>query len=288
MPKNKWKITIITPTYNAEDSIESTIKSVINQDYDNIEIIVIDGQSTDKTMHIVEKYKDKITKYISEPDSGIYEAMNKGLHLATGEYINFMCAGDSFTHHHVISDLLKSINIHRIEGVYYGDTSVITDGDTWVKKSDPTLLRDTMSINHQSCFINTKLHRKYPYNETFKIVADYEVLRKLYLDGIEFVNLNQTVANFDNKGISTKKQLHLWAELLGILACNNESENLLLETTVTRKIVNRFTKHHYNTSIKDIESIIQAKDQLQRLKNTSFIRHPFKKYKLYKKFISHI
>ena len=93
---NNPKITVVTVCYNAVKDIEKTILSVVNQTYDNIEYIVVDGGSKDGTVNIIQKYEDRITKWISEPDKGIYDAMNKGILMATGDWINFMNAGDYF------------------------------------------------------------------------------------------------------------------------------------------------------------------------------------------------
>ena len=99
------KNSIVTVSYNAVATIESTILSVINQTYSNVEYIIIDGGSTDGTVDIIKKYQDKISYWISEPDQGIYDAMNKGLKIASGEWINFMNSGDSFVHTEVLENL---------------------------------------------------------------------------------------------------------------------------------------------------------------------------------------
>ena len=98
-------ISVVTVSYNAVSTIEQTILSVINQTYPNVEYIIIDGGSTDGTVDIIKKYADKIAYWVSEPDKGIYDAMNKGVVVATGEWINFMNAGDIFTDSDVIDKL---------------------------------------------------------------------------------------------------------------------------------------------------------------------------------------
>lgn len=118
-------ISVVTVSYNAVSTIEQTILSVINQTYPNVEYIIIDGGSTDGTVDIIKKYADKIAYWVSEPDKGIYDAMNKGVVVATGEWINFMNAGDIFTDSDVIDKLFhQNIIINRV-GIVFGDTLVV-------------------------------------------------------------------------------------------------------------------------------------------------------------------
>ena len=124
MKESNSKITIITVSYNAATSIEPTILSVINQTYPNIEYIVIDGGSNDGTVDIIKKYQNKISYWVSEPDKGIYDAMNKGIRMATGDWINFMNAGDTF----FCDTSLNLLFIPEPESdidIIYGDTEFI-------------------------------------------------------------------------------------------------------------------------------------------------------------------
>ena len=117
------KISVITISYNCKDVIEDTILSVIGQTYTNIEYIIIDGASTDGTFDVIKKYADKIDFWISEPDKGIYDAMNKGLKHATGDWVIFMNAGDSFYNNTVIERFVPQIDIDTV--IAHGDIMVI-------------------------------------------------------------------------------------------------------------------------------------------------------------------
>ncbi|WP_370526631.1 glycosyltransferase [Pedobacter sp. HDW13] len=102
------KLTVITIVYNNVRDIERTLKSVLNQTYKKIEYIVIDGASTDGTLQVVEQYKNQVSKIVSEPDKGIYDAMNKGLAIATGDYVLFMNSGDELYDQHTVEDVFTS------------------------------------------------------------------------------------------------------------------------------------------------------------------------------------
>lgn len=120
--KNNILISVVTVSYNAVATIEQTLLSVINQTYPNIEYIIIDGGSTDGTVDIIKKYADEIVYWISEPDKGIYDAMNKGIKKANGEWINFINAGDSYYDKKSIEQIVLSFHEEGI--IYYGDAWV--------------------------------------------------------------------------------------------------------------------------------------------------------------------
>jgi len=151
----KSLVTIVTVTYNAEDLLEETLLSVINQTYKNIEYIIIDGGSTDNTLEIIKKYEEQISYWISEPDEGIYFAMNKGIAKATGEWINFMNAGDTFVDTTTIQKVMNSLD--EDTELIYGDH--ICDGTIGHVK-DRKVTR-SMPCCHQSLFVKTDLMKQY-------------------------------------------------------------------------------------------------------------------------------
>lgn len=119
------KFSVITVTYNAEKVLEDTIQSVISQTYHHVEYIIVDGASKDGTMAIVDQYRDRINQVISEPDKGLYDAMNKGIALATGDYLCFLNAGDSFHEDDTLQKMVHSININELPDVLYGQTALV-------------------------------------------------------------------------------------------------------------------------------------------------------------------
>lgn len=174
---NRPLISIITIVYNNERGIEKTISSVINQTYNNIEYIIIDGGSNDQTVPIIKKYNDKIDYWISEPDNGIYNAMNKGIKVAKGEYLNFMNSGDTFTKNTIIEEImnLKEENDAIIYGNIIKCYKYHTQRSCGITKSKPDIVdfyKNT--IHHQSAFIKKELFNKYGlYEEKYKLASDW-------------------------------------------------------------------------------------------------------------------
>ena len=122
------KFSIITVTYNAENVLEDTIQSVITQTYRNVEYIIVDGKSTDKTMEIVNRYKDHIHTIVSEPDKGLYDAMNKGMALATGDYVCFLNAGDELHEDDTLQLMVHSLaGVNELPDVMYGETAIVDE-----------------------------------------------------------------------------------------------------------------------------------------------------------------
>ena len=197
------KISVITVCYNAEKTIEDTIKSVINQDYKGLEYIIIDGASTDGTINIITEYQKifPIT-LVSEKDEGIYDAMNKGTKLSSGNWINFMNAGDTFYNKDSISQIIPFLKDEL--DIVYGNTEIIYK-DFKTIKDEPTPKKLWMGrIPHQSSFIKSSIMKKYGYNKDNKIVADLEFFMTVYFNGGKIKKINQTVSSFAKDGITEK------------------------------------------------------------------------------------
>ena len=159
-------ITIITVVYNAATILEKTIRSVINQSYQNIEYIIIDGNSQDGTLDVIKQYEEKIDYWQSEPDKGIYDAMNKAIELSTGQWISFMNAGDLFYDNETIKSVFVSEKMYSGYNIIYGNTILQWDGFTEIKNPG----RDSeMPFCHQSCFTKLSLLKKYKFDLKYRI-----------------------------------------------------------------------------------------------------------------------
>lgn len=194
-------ISIVTVVFNNVNSLEKTILSVINQSYNNIEYIIIDGGSTDGTIDIIKKYDDKIDYWISEPDKGLYYAMNKGLHLATGKWINFMNSGDSFFQNTTIEEIFS----HQYkDGVIYGDVLFSFDGsnNVYVEAKPLKKFWKGMQFVHQATFVSTEIMKKFPFDTKYKLIADYNSLYQIFLSNINFHYINLPVCKFLAGGLS--------------------------------------------------------------------------------------
>jgi len=205
------KISIITVVYNGMEYIEKTILSVINQDYENKEYIIVDGKSTDSTLEIINKYSSKITKIISEKDFGLYDAMNKGLKNSTGDFVIFINCGDSFFSDTTLKDIFFDTNKNYLDyGVIYGDTS-ITDSLGNILHSrrhrPPEKLKykdflKGMLVCHQSFFARRDLTE--PYNLIYKYSADYDWCLNVLKKSENNFNTNQIVSLFLEGGRTAK------------------------------------------------------------------------------------
>lgn len=201
-------VSIVTIVFNDVRNIERTIQSVVNQTYSPIEYIVIDGGSNDGTTEVIKKYSEKIDVLITEKDKGIYDAMNKGIKAATGQWIAFMNSNDTFHSATTIEDVFMS-NFDSYD-VVYGNFSASNRNNIVIK---PRLLNEFwvgMPFNHQATFVRTDLHKKEPFQLKYKVSAVYAFFFLLYTKQCSFKYLDITVADYDMTGISHHSFYWLW------------------------------------------------------------------------------
>ena len=201
------KISIITVNYNDKKGLEKTINSVVNQSFTDFEFLVIDGNSSDGSKEIIEKYQSKINYSISEPDSGVYNAMNKGIKAAKGDFVIFMNSGDIFHNETVLLEVEKKL-IPEFD-IYYGNNYKVSENGsrrlkTYNSKLDFSFFYSS-SLNHQSTFIRKSLFEKYfYYNENYKISADWEFfIYTICKENVSYKYLDNIICDYDFTGMSS-------------------------------------------------------------------------------------
>ena len=203
---DKPLISIITVVFNGEKYFEKTIKSVIDQSYDNVEYIIIDGGSTDGTLDIIKKHEEQIDYWVSEKDEGIYDAMNKGIDLVSGDWINFMNAGDKFYDKGSIENIISKID--SPDKVYFGRAKIDSEYTSWfhpksnLSQDEIVLWLKSEAPNHQAMFFPKKFYKNEKYDLIYKIFgdADYKHRAKEF-SGFHFIDT--IVCEFDFGGVSS-------------------------------------------------------------------------------------
>lgn len=232
---SKKKFSIITVSYNSESTIRDTLESVLQQTYDNFEYIIVDGNSTDKTLDIVKEYQEKFNgklTYISEPDNGIYDAMNKGIRMATGDIIGIINSDDWYE-----KNALQSVAEHCIDApcaIYYGAMRIIDESngkEIRCTLNHPEYIREAM-INHPATFVSRQVYEKYgTFDCQYKMSADYDfIIRMTQLEDVKFVPVYDILACFRMGGISG-------------------TVNALLETMKIKKKYGMMTKMQYLAAV---------------------------------------
>lgn len=210
------RITVITVCRNSSKLLEHTIQSIISQDYSNFEFIIVDGDSTDNTLEVIKKYEKKIDKWVSEADKGIYDAMNKGVRMAIGDYCIFMNAGDAFASSGVLSQVFSE----PIEAdVIYGDV-IKTDknGNILKKQAEAPHNAHRMYFCHQSAFTRTDCLRDYPYDTKYTMSADFKLYKTLWKKGKKFKQIHIPISIFDTNGVSNTNRSEGLAQNIAIIS----------------------------------------------------------------------
>lgn len=250
------KLSVITICYN-EPNLEETCKSIVSQSWQDFEWIVIDGGSNRETLDIFEKYKNRIDKFVSEPDNGIYNAMNKGIKLAEGEYLAFMNAGDSYYD----NDSLQKFLVSGLDkDIIYSDIYVVSK-KSYIKSYPDKLDKHFWLLDclpHQAALIKREMFKKYGlYNEQNRIVSDYEKwLEFIYKNNCTYKHLNFVSARFNDSGISNNKAGK---------ACHNSERN--------RVIDKYFTPEEIKECFSRVKTHYSLAEQIFSIKNHEDRRH---------------
>ena len=252
------RYSVVTINYNNKDGLRRTIKSVISQTYADFEYIIIDGGSTDGSVDVIKEYTEHITYWVSEPDKGIYNAMNKGTSHATGDYIIFMNSGDCFHS----SDVLSFVTNYQediICGKILRGNSTKPCGHQKDTITLIDLVRDTLP--HQAMFIKRDVMTKYPYDEKYKIYADWKFcVEAIIVGNCSFRNIDIIVANYDLSGVSASNNHQrlidkeailnelfpprIIADYLRLAPIDDtliDQSRILTQTVKARKLVKEFT-----------------------------------------------
>ena len=218
------RFSIITVTYNAEKVIEETIQSVITQTYKNYEYIIIDGASKDNTLSVIYKYKDMISSVVSEPDKGLYDAMNKGIATATGDYLCFLNAGDSFHEDDTLQLMVHSINDNELPDVLYGETAIVNKEGHFLhmrRLQTPEKLtwksfKQGMLVCHQAFFAKRSLAE--PFNLSYRFSADFDWCIRVMKKAKTLHNTHITVIDYLDEGLTTQNHKASLKERFRIMA----------------------------------------------------------------------
>lgn len=204
-------VSIITVVFNGVNTIEQTILSVLNQSYKNIEYIIIDGNSTDGTMDIIKKYEEKIAKYVSETDKGLYDAMNKGISIANGEIIG-MVNSDDWYEVHAVEKIIKFYIENPDKKIFHADIYEVNyNGDQKLRKFNKSKFKFfyyAMTFNHPSMFIHKDVYKTDKYNIDLKSLSDYEFVLNQYRKNPDlFFYIESAFVNYRTYGISASRSL---------------------------------------------------------------------------------
>lgn len=204
------KLSIITPCFRSAQTLEKTILSVLGQGYPNLEYIIVDGGSQDGTLDIIRKYQDKITNWISEPDKGVYDAMNKGIRMATGDWIGIINSDDYY-----LPGVFEKINLLAGQGgaeILYADIRMnFLDRRSYVYRSAPLLSPGKfwkMPIQHPTVFVKREVYEQDGlFQETYRIGADYALILKLFMKGRRFRYVREVWVEMEPGGLSDDRWL---------------------------------------------------------------------------------
>lgn len=256
IPNNQMKLSIITINYNNKAGLQKTIDSVIAQTWRDFEWIIIDGGSTDGSKELIEQYQQHFAFWCSEPDKGVYNAMNKGIDKARGEYLNFMNSGDIFYSKDTLEEVFARNTLNA--DMVYGDWVRIEKENVVLMKAPNEVSLDFFYIDnicHQAMFLKSSTMKKKGYDETFQIYADWARWMEMALDGLVFQYVPVTICCFDaTEGLSNKitSNLDMEKERMRTMISNPIRE--ILNHNIEYK--NELDKYRNNQLVQDVYSLI--------------------------------
>jgi len=227
------KLSVITVVYNNDKTISEAINSVLSQNYDEIEYIIIDGASRDNTLTIIKEYQSRISKFVSEPDTGLYDAMNKGVRLATGDVIGILNSDDMYQDRNVISDIMYQFNNDEKVDLVYGDLVYVKQDDTnkivrnWRSiKYYPNFFEDGNVPPHPSLFVKTEVYKESGlFNLDFKLAADYEFMLRIFKKhSFKSKYINRIIIRMRLGGATNQSFRNIWRQNVEILRAWNTNE----------------------------------------------------------------
>ncbi|WP_150468043.1 glycosyltransferase family 2 protein [Francisella sp. SYW-9] len=242
------KVSIITVCYNSAETIENTIKSVLLQTYQDIEYIIVDGGSYDTTLDILAKYESRISKIISESDDGIYDAMNKGIALATGDIVGILNSDDCYSDSSVIDNIVKEFK-QNDKDMLFADLMFVNESSKILryysaKRFTPNKLKFGIMPPHPTLFVKKSVYDKYGvYRLDFKIAADYEIfVRFLLVNRLSYTYLNKCIIKMLVGGVSTS---------------NLQSKKIINQETMKALKINGIKANYWCISTKYVVKLLE-------------------------------
>ncbi len=248
------KLSIITVNLNNRDGLQKTIDSVVSQTFKDFEWIVIDGGSTDGSKELLEQYADHFAYWVSEPDKGIYNAMNKGIRIAKGEYLMFLNSGDTYYKCTTLSDLIKTgLDADIVFGNY------ILQEEKTNNEKEPISFPDILpmhqlvchSIGHASSAIKSELLKEELYDETLRIVSDWKFFLRKALEGKSFQHVDIIICVFDGTGISSTNESLLQEERQKVLI-KEIPPCIIADSEIINDLTEKLLPFLYNWQTRDV------------------------------------
>lgn len=249
---NKPLITVVSVCYNAEKDIEKTIRSALSQTLQNIEFVIIDGKSTDNTLGIItslrNEFPNRLIKIKSEEDKGIYDAMNKAINMATGEWIFFLNSGDIFSYNHILENIFKH-ELKDYSAIYTDVINSYNGKHVYKEAKRPFFAKSheylNMGFGHQSVIVKTHLAKKMMFDTSFKCCADFMMIKKIYDEEGKFLYIPLPICITENSyGFSNNNQELQVKELAKINGVENTIKfKAFLFWMNTKKRIKQYIKY---------------------------------------------